>query len=524
MSDVTCAVFAKNVSLDPVLVHRFVVGEDANPQPLSAAEAAGELGDDFATLVLLRGVFPQTAEETVDAIKAAVPEGHRLNDQMTFVLGEGSQIAVTPESAALRRGIRFLVTLGATSNGPPEGPDILISVFFPQQTGIELMAWDHQTGGFNYYRSMGRPSAWVFAGNSRHALVDPTEGKGPFESHKSGALLMKELKVPWLHWDSSFARIFATAFDPNDERREHPWFEAKEPGGAYAFEFAVARPAIARWARARFDALRLSPGPIERPARIIEQIVTTPTINIVSSVRESAAAAASADPVELPSTFFIDADGLGEVGLEGPPQFTVTGTIYARALRTFDARLDDDNGFVRPGDTHFAFAVPERALEDIVVLREALKIGLVSRRLAASLLMTDFPNPIFSERRATLLAHVPANALVTDGASSFSQEMADSILAAAAVAADGAAEQEFAERWEIGEDFDDTFNQLLRAYYDAVSSRLTMQEGFDAYFRLAESRRNRVRETMPIFESPLLFARTNIAPDALSMGADGRVS
>jgi hypothetical protein len=522
LSDTTCAVFAADVSL-PQRIHRFVVGEDQSPNPLSSAEAAQELGDDFAAFVLLRGAFPQTAEETVAAIRDAVPADHRLRNQMRFVLGEGSQIAFSSDTADLNRSMRFLVTLGATSNGPPEGPDILISVFSPQQTGVELMAWDHRTGGFNYYRSMGQPSAWVFAGNSRHALVEPTQGKGPFESHKSGALLMKELKVPWVHWDSTFAHIFATAFRPDDARRAHEWFTKKEPGGAYAFEFEVARPAIARWAKARFEALRATPGPIERPARIIEQIVTTPTINIVSSLRESASAAASADPLDLPTTFFVAADDLSEVGLEGPPQFTVTGTIYAQALRTFDVRLADRNGFTRQGDTHFAFAVPERAFEDVVVLREALKMGLISRRLAACLVMTDFPNPIFSERRAALLAHVPQSAVVIDGASSFSQEMADTILAVAVGASDGAGEREFAERWGVGEDFDDTFNELLRTYYGEVSARLATQEGFDAYVRLAESRRDRVRETMPIFEFPLLFATTNIPPAALSMRQDGSV-
>ena len=54
------------------------------------------------------------------------------------------------------------------------------------------------------------------------------------------------------------------------------------------------------------------------------------------------------------------------------------------------------------------------------------------------------------------------------------------------------------ERWAIGEDFEDAFNALLTAYYAAINTRLATQPGFD-YFQLAESRRRRVRETMPIF-------------------------
>jgi hypothetical protein len=45
------------------------------------------------------------------------------------------------------------------------------------------------------YRSTGR--MWMFAGNSRDALQPQSRGKGPFESHRSGALLTKELKEPW---------------------------------------------------------------------------------------------------------------------------------------------------------------------------------------------------------------------------------------------------------------------------------------------------------------------------------------
>jgi hypothetical protein len=509
------------LNLDPDRIHRFVVGEDPEPRPMSPAEAEQELGDLFATLLLLKGKFPRTAEESVTAIKEASPAGDPLRHQMSFLLGEGGQIAFDDGSASLERGLRFVVTLGATADGPPDGPDILVSVFHPQSDDVELMAWDQRTGGFNFYRSVGEPPAWVFAGNSHHALADPTQGKGPFESHKSGALLMKELKLPWINWDSPSARIFATAFDPNDERRTHPWFTEKEPGGAYTLELAVAKPAMARWAKVRFDALVANDGTIDRPARIMEQVLDTPTANLFSSVRESE----SADPsgtVDLPQTFFVDADGLTGIGLNGPPEFTVKRDVYAASLSRFDVKLTDGDGFVREGDTHFAFVIPERAFEDQVVLREAIRIGLISERLAASLLMTDFPNPVFSARRAELLAHVPASATVTGGESSFSEEMADAILAAAESSPGGSPEREFSERWNVGENFVGPFNELLGTYYLAVTDRLRTQEGFDDYFQLAESRRQRIRD-MPIFENRLLFARTNISPVPRAMRPDGSV-
>jgi hypothetical protein len=508
--------------LDPGVVHRFVVGEDTEPRPFADGEAEQELGDAFATEVLLKGTFPQTAEAAIDAIRQAVPESDSLRNQMSFMLGEGSQIPFDDETADLDRGLRFVVTLGATPNGPPEGADILVSVFHPRSPAVELMAWDKKTGGFNYYRAVGKPPAWVFAGNSRHALLTPTRGKGPFESHMSGALLMKELKLPWINWDSPSARIFATAFDASDDRRTHPWFTRKEPGGAYTFEFEVAKPAMARWAKARFAAFGDGDGTVDDTALILEQVIGTPTANLLSSLRESATAASN--PVGLPPTFFIDADRLGEVGLVGPPEFSVLGEVYNAALRRFEVKLSDLNGFARDGDTHFAFVILEPAFEDLVVMREAMRIGLLSRRLAACLLMTDFPNPVFSDRRRALLAHVHASATLSGGQSTFSQEMADAILAAADATPQGSPEREFADLWQVGEDFEAEFDALLNAYYDAVGGRLQNQADFDSYFELAESRRRRGRDEMPIFrENALLFAETSIQDRPRTMQRDGSV-
>jgi hypothetical protein len=526
LPDTSCAVFAAvDLDLDSGRIHRFVVGEDAEPRPMSAAEAENELGDPFARLLLLRGTFPGTADDTVTAIRDAAPGGDRLRRQMSFLLGEGGKIPFEAGTASLQRGLRFVVTLGASTDGPPEGPDVLLSAFGPRSADIELMAWDGRRGGFNYYRAVGRRAAWVFAGNSRHALVDPTQGKGPFESHRSGAFLMKELKLPWVHWDSPESHILPTAFAEDDDRRRHEWFTQKQPGGAYTLEVAVARPAINRWARARFDAITANGGVIERPGRIMEQILTTPTANIVSSVRESRSTSPTPSSVGLPPTFFADVEGLRAAGLLTPPPFDVPDDIYQASLRRFEVRLSDERGFVQPGDTHFAFVVPERALEDQVVLREAVRSGLVTPRLAACLLMVDFPNPIFSDRRAALLAHVPETATVSDGASGFSQEMADAVVAAAETSPQASPEREFAERWAVGEDFLSAFDDLLARYYEAVRGRLGTQAGFDDYFALAESRRRRGIEEMPIFrENPLLFAHSNVPPARRAMRADGSVA
>jgi hypothetical protein len=210
------------------------------------------------------------------------------------------------------------------------------------------------------------------------------------------------------------------------------------------------------------------------------------------------------------------------LNLPAPPPFAVPSVIYRKALETFQVTLTDGAGFARQGDTHFGFNVPERAFEDREVVREAIRIGLLTDRLAAALLMTDFANPVFSARRAALLRHAPARASVSAGGSDFSEQMANTIVAAANDSPDASPEREFADRWAAGEAWRERFGELLSTYYEAVSRKLSTQEGFEAYMRLAESRRDRVRR-MPIFESPLLFARTNIPSAERSMRPDATV-
>jgi hypothetical protein len=509
--------------LDDDAVHRFILGSDDRPHKLSPQEATQQLGDRFARLLLLNGVFPRNAGQVLNEIEQAVPSGDPLLTRQFFLVGEGSHIA-PGSGVAGKRPLRFLATVGKG----PDGPDIMLSAFNPDHDTVELMAWDLEVGGFNYYRTVGASSAWVFAGNSRHALTAPTRDNGPFESHKSGHFLMKELKFPWVHWDSPAARIDDQVLD-EEGWLDHPWVVNRAPRGAETLENGVAIPAIRRWTRARLEAL-VSGDSEETPRRVLEQVLTTLTVNLASSSTSSAAAVSGEDSeVDLPETFFVDSDALsGVLGLVSPPRPFVPSTVYAESLGTFDVHLTDDAQFERPGDTHFAFVVPERAFEDTNTLDEAIKQRILSRRLAGCLLMVDFPNPIFSEKRQRLLEHVPDIAF--EETDDFSQDVADAIRSSAAATQPGTAEHEFAQRWDAGENFEAPFNALLQDYYTAFTERLATQEGFDDYMRLAESRRNVVRGTppdfddrMPIAEFPLLFSRTNIPPRERIMLADGTV-
>lgn len=501
VGDIRCSVFSTVKGAPQGSVVRFVVGEDAQPHKMTQTEMTDELGDPFATLLLNQGVFPATGQELLDRIDAKVGPNDPLGtkSQMSFVLGEGSQIPLPDATPSTNAGMRFLITRGSG----PVGPDLIISTADPNETFVEVMAWDKKHKGFNYYRSVGSKGRWAFAGNSRHALSPPTKGKGPFEAHPSGNLIMKELRLPWVHWHSFEVDIFEDAFPKGDARRKHPWFTKKL--GAETCETAVVMPSITRWTAARFDQGIGANGNVADPARVVEQIVTSPTVNLASSSRESS----GVDPVDLPPGFFIDFDAFGRVGLPGPPPLVVSRAIYKQSLKTFAFKLSDGQGFTQSGDTHFAFVVPERAFEDTETLGQAIDRGLITKRLAAALLMVDFPNPVFSARRSGLLKHAPATATITNAKSNYSEDFAQAIIAASASTPAGSPEKEFADRWKKAAKLQGALGDELEKYYDALKQKLKTQVGFDDFVRLAESHRNRVRDT-PLSEFPLLFPVTNI--------------
>jgi hypothetical protein len=137
--------------------------------------------------------------------------------------------------------------------------------------------------------------------------------------------------------------------------------------------------------------------------------------------------------------------------------------------------------------------------------------------------MVDPWNPVFSERRSSLLRHVPATARVVKGRSDFSRRMVGEILAAAEAGPPGTPEAEFAQRWKVGPSFAAPFNRLLGEYYAAVGAKLRTQAGFEPYFKLAEERRQTFNE-MPISEFPLLLPKTNIKRTGRRMRSDGTVA
>jgi hypothetical protein len=506
-------------SLEPARVHRMVLGIDPGPTPMDAEELARELRDPFAELLLKRGVFPQSLRELLRALDAqnGAPQGLPVQD--SFVVGDGGQIPWTEETAGLNRGLRLVVTRSRGSE-----LELMVSastVIDSDRQFLQVMAWDPDNAVFHYYQRVN--GAWVWAGNSWHALDPRSRGRGPFDSHVNGSLVMKELLAPWLHWSSERARIGGEVLDPADPLRNEPLF--RDHTGAQKLELGV-KAGIARWTRARLAATHAPGGTVEQVPFLMRQVLETTTVNLRTADVPSRQVRAGR-PLRIPLTFFLNQEALLNVIGLAPDvfPFDVDGGLYLGSLQRFGVELRTD-GFSQPGDVFFAFPFPEPAFEDRAVLEQLLQRGILDDRFAAALLMVDFPNPVFSPRRAALMRYVPDTAHVGPNGSDLPARFVAAVEEAAAGLPADSPEREFLTHWSVPEDaWRAAHEARLVAYFRAAAARAATREGWFDAVRLAESRRREFRKR-PLAEFHLtLPVATGIPADAplLEMASDGTV-
>ena len=508
--------------LDGTKIHRFVTGIDESLRPMDPTEVE-RLRDLFAELLLKRGTFPMSLRALLAAFDAFNDDPSGLPDQESYLVAEGGQVPWTPETASFNRGLRFAIT---RERGGEVHVLISASTVLGSESDdhfLQVLGWDLENRVYNYYeRLMG---AWIWAGDSRHALQPPTRGNGPFDSHVNGSLVMKELKLPWTHWHSMSASIQDDTLAPDDPLRSEPLFRNKE--GAERFESRVIKPGIIRWDRARLGRSVAADGTVSGVPLFMRQVLETTTVNLVSSDQQSHLVQ-NDSRLRLPTTFFLDTDALlDEIGLDpqiGP--IGVEGRLYLESLERYDFALVDDGGTTcHKGDTFFAFLVPEPAFEDLDVLSQLLKRGVLTPRFTACLLMVDFPNPIFSKRRQHLMRYVPDQARITNGGSDLPSAMVEAIEVANPSPPPESPEKEFLDYWRLPEEeWKATFERRIEQYFQALAAKADTEEGFDGFVRLADSRRREFRGR-PLAEFGLTLPTTNIPKDApfLQMTEDATV-
>lgn len=514
---------SEHESLQPDTLHRFVLGLDEHPRPM--AQAGQELGDPFARLLLARGVFPLSLREVLRELGRFDEDAAGLPDQQVFLAADGGQIPWSPETDAVARAFRLVVARGRNDDFR-----LLISASTvvdgeEDRHFLQIIGWDEEKGVFNYYERRG--GAWIWAGDSLHALAPETRGKGPFDSHVNGSLVMKELRQPWVHWHSPAAGIAPEALHPEDPLRHEPLFLERRT--ANQLETTIVRPGIQRWNRARLRRALQEDGTLTDVRLFFRQLLETTAVNLATTDQVSRLIE-DEDEITLPITFFLNTNALFDTaGLEpeiGP--IRVPGRLYRASLEHFGFHLTDGRHRFA-GDTHFAFLVPEPAFEDTDVLDLLVLEGIVTPRFAACLQMIDFPNPVFSPRRAALMAYVPATAQVVRENGGTRSDLEERFLAAVRAAAETTAEdspeRELLAHWSLGAaEWKPRFENLIAGYFAALTALAGTEEGFFGFVRLAESRRRAFRRHK-LAEFKLTIPRTNLSDDApaLRMRTDGRV-
>ncbi len=502
--------------------------KSGQPSPMKAAEVAALLNDPWASLVLRQGVAPKTMDAALKALNKHNGTPSEVSQQSIFLISENGQIPFDKASGGLTRQFRFVVTrMGKDQSEPP----ILLSATYAadgSQVLLEVVSWNNEATGFNFYRFDG-PAGWTWRGNSAHALQEPTRGKGCFQCHVNGHLVMKELKVPWQNWHSQSADIAEEALPKNSPLLANPLFRNKI--GAEDLE-PVVRAWIHKLSKARVRALKKGDGTLHDPRPLLRPLYETTTVNLVSSLDRSQGAGAK---LRLPLSFFYNVGALHQqsVGIERPKAFggteqpTVARKHYEACLHKYQFALVE-GPFRQPGDTFFAFLVPEPAAEDVNAVQQLIAEGIVTAHFARCVLLVDFQNPIFSAQRAGLWKYVPDHGKFHNGQSDLPKRIADAIADAASrqPAGAGTAEQQFLEAWRLPEEkATQLFAERLEGYLAAVKKQLATLSGVEAYVRLADARRNEFKAARPmgaLVEFALLFPRPSVSIP-LRMKLDGTV-
>jgi hypothetical protein len=234
----------------------------------------------------------------------------------------------------------------------------------------------------------------------------------------------------------------------------------------------------------------------------------------------------------LPLTFFVNREALFDrLKLDpGVPVPRVSGAFFLSAENKFQlALVDSDVNFRQPTDTFFPFLIPEPPLEDLSALQQMLDQKIINQKFAASVLMVDFENPVFSRKREQLLKYVPETGKIVGGVSDVAEQFVTRVRQAAATLPADSPEQQFLANWGLPDDqWQTVFAERLRQYLTAVNTKLTTAEGFEGYMRLAISRRHEFKNVITaqtLAEFPLLLPQSNVPSGAplLEMKPGGAV-
>lgn len=503
---------AGSSNCDPVVsgrIHRFIAGVDSCVTPMTEQEINQKLNDPFASAILRQGQFP----DSVDAIVTAIANSGLGLQRQSYMVGEGSQIPTNVASREQPRNLRYAITWVRNQNDA----QILLSAIPGGNSSFhQVISWDNQARKYNFYEFREQrgttggttTKVWSWAGDSPLARTTEAMGKGCFDCHHNGIVIMKELQFPWNNWQSQLATISPLVV-PFAVAQEELF---KQLNGAQVFENVIRngfQTYYRNWLRDhKSDAgtIRLSD-----VNEMLRHLTTNTTINFASTQIQSNGAntsPANADISGIPNDLFLWDSALNTVlNLD----YTIPSITFQR--RNYDDYLKNHNfklvqsDFTKPdgtplyeqnGSTYFSLFVPVPPAEDLFMLQQMRSNNILTDKFIAALLMVDFKNPVFSHKRCGLQQYAAqiASGTIVNRVSSVPNDFAEKVRAAAASQppCDSAkldnctAEQEFLYTWDLPDNqWKVSVEKRIQAYLDNIKN-LSPEDQLDQLMRLSVKR------------------------------------
>lgn len=396
-----------------------------------------QLGDPFFNLVLKE----QSDVRDLDQIEKLIqpdPDKRQL-----FVVSE--MIAHPGRSQRHRAVLSFT---GRHPEGEVLEANVMLSVefdseAFPERANndpqhdlpfIEAWGWDNHRGHYNYYKLDGNPMTWKFRGSSDSAdFMSPSDRAGScMACHINGAPIMKELLLPWNHWQSGEQQI-----EHLNRLSANPWPVTSDPRFRSLQGAEMLEEKIIASVR-NFTTRRINRGlkrnnadgditvdengkqTIVEGRRLLRHLFETTEYNIISArnmtnwhpIPHQTNGRPAVD-VQIPDSFFLNANlisGGGSPGFKGLNLMVHGFAKSANAVVTPDEYVE----LVRnttvadvPGDAVFAWLIPEPSQIDNETVDQLMTRGILPAPYVAAVLAIDLENPILSEERGALFRFVP---------------------------------------------------------------------------------------------------------------------
>ena len=451
------------------------------------------------------GRWPSSVEQIVGLL-AAVP----TFNQKSYMLGEGSQITTDVVSRDASRNLRYVITWGAGSS-----PTVFLSaaptaahVGLPAPF-LQVIGYDAVKNVFNYYQYVsnedvlsrgGTTRSWTWSGDSTWAHNAPAAGKGCFDCHINGALNMKELVSPWNNWNSPRASV--SAINIPAAVAADPLFGALSGADALQENFQGVQSRYT----SGLIASSIKNGVISNVPALLERLINTTTVNFESSTTKSF----DTTDVTIPSDFFIFRSALTSPQINIPfnaPVLSIERSMHDTFVTRHKFALQQISGsssslvYQRSGTNYFAFFVPVPAFEDMVAIGALINQGVIDGNFAASVLLVDFPNPVFSAQRSSLMQYAmkitTARVLASGSPNPDSVPAQFSALVAAAAKSQPQCNRSALTTCTPEQQFlhfagQDNWRQLaldqINPYFQAIGRRIATEDGAADYLTMSVSR------------------------------------